>query len=135
MHRSTHAQRRQPVQVRLLWNERTMTIEATRDFDVPLPEGAEFGDDWRPHPKTPYRVISGPHREVALGNASDAPQAIVCFHAVQFADGTIDVEGRVEPPGISVDIEWKNILTSDQARVLAAIVMQAADEIDRWASK
>lgn len=107
---------------------------ALNDLDVPLPSGADYGDDWRGHPRGSYRVVCGLHREVALDVTPDAPQAIVSFHAVQFADGSIDTEGEIEAPGISVDIEWANILTSDQARAYAAAVLQAADDVDRWAA-
>ena len=55
--------------------------------------------------------------------------------AVQWSNGIID-DGRVEAPSISVDIDgWENGPTSAQARELAAVLLECADEVDRWATR
>ena len=52
--------------------------------------------------------------------------------AVQFADGRID-DGRVhEPPRVYLG---DDALTSAQARELAALLVESADEVDRWAEQ
>ena len=49
---------------------------------------------------------------------------------IQFADGSIDDGGVFEAPGVSVDISGRS-LSSSAPRELAALLMKAADEIDR----
>lgn len=82
--------------------------------------------DWQPHSLQPYRVIFGRDREVT------AHAAVVGTNAVQFADGRID-DGRIEPPNVIADV-GSETLSSVQARELAALLIAAADEIDRWAT-
>jgi hypothetical protein len=56
-------------------------------------------------------------------------------HLTQFADGTIDVEGRIEKPGVSVSIDCDRGVSSDVARLLAATLIEAADEVDGWSAR
>jgi hypothetical protein len=99
-----------------------MTTTATPD--VPLPAGAE-ADVW----DDGGRTIRGPLRGV------DGYDLIVWTAAEQFADGSIDVDGEVEAPNVLVENHAARGMTSDQARELAAVLIEAADEIDGWAAK
>ena len=71
----------------------------------------------------PYRVIFGANRGVT------DHRACVSAGAVQFADGRID-DGQIATPSISVS--HADFLASDQARELAALLLEAADEMDGW---
>ncbi len=52
--------------------------------------------------------------------------------AVQFPDGRIDDGSVREPPHVYLGDDG---LTSAQARQLAALLISAADEVDRWAQR
>jgi hypothetical protein len=55
----------------------------------------------------------------------------VWWDASQFADDTLDIEG--DPPTVRVDgLIWERGLSSTQARELAAVLTEGADEIARW---
>jgi len=49
---------------------------------------------------------------------------------VQYADGSL-----LEPAQVHVELGHDDAMTSDQARALAAELIAAADEIDRWAEQ
>ena len=93
---------------------------------VPLPAGAVFADDWQPEDPQPYRVIMGADRGI------DGRDLRVRTSAIQFADGRID-GGRIERPGVHVDDIGDHTLTAGQARELAAVLLAAADEVERMA--
>jgi hypothetical protein len=52
--------------------------------------------------------------------------------AIQFSDGHIDDGSVHEPPHVYLR---DDALTAMQARELAATLIEAADEVDRWASR
>lgn len=62
----------------------------------------------------------------------DGHDLAVWTTAGQTADGSIDVDQ--EPPTIRIDILWECGLTSVQARELAAVLIEGADELDLWAA-
>jgi hypothetical protein len=98
----------------------------TTTSSVPLPAGAECRDEWQDSLPLAYRIINSPNRGVEGHNVT------VWSTAVQWSNGIID-DGRVEAPSTSVDIDgWENGLTSAQARELAAVLLECADEIDGW---
>jgi hypothetical protein len=69
------------------------------------------------------------------------PRVDVYTHAIQLADGRIDDGTAEEPPGISLDIigdggrlaESGVTVSGAGARVLAAALLECADELERWA--
>lgn len=76
-----------------------------------------------------YRVIEAPHRKITDHRLTVAPSA------VQWADGTVD-DGRIESPHIYVyGLDEGSPLNSDQARELAAALLESAAEIDGWAQR
>lgn len=92
------------------------------------PSGVHKVDNWQDDDPQPYRVFFGADRKVTDHKLTVSPSA------VQWADGTVD-EGRIEEPRIYVlDLDW-NPLNSDQARELAAALLEAAAEVDGWAAK
>jgi len=96
-----------------------------------LPAGAESRDDWQPRTPMPYRVIGSPNR--ALPGKPDE-EILVWNNAVQWADGSIDDDGLIEAPNVSVHgVYWKRGLSSAEARELAAVLIECADKIDGWA--
>ena len=92
---------------------------------VPLPAGIVAAKGWQDSGlrELPYRVIFGAHRDVTDHKAR------VYTSAIQFADGRID-DGLIEAPSLAVSDA--DSLTSDQARELAALLLEAADELDGW---
>ena len=91
--------------------------------DVPLPAGAVFGDLWEGD--YPERVIWGPNRGITDSGV------IIWTSAMQRTDGRIYAES--EPP--RVHIEGDVDLSSDQARELSAVLLEAAAELDGWAGR
>jgi hypothetical protein len=89
--------------------------------DVPLPAGALFGDIWEGD--DPARVIMGQSHGIT------GTDVLVWTSAIQWADGRIAPE-QPEPP--RVHVEGAVDLNSDQARELAAILLEAAAEVDGW---
>jgi hypothetical protein len=99
-----------------------MTTITTPFPDVPLPAGAVFGDVWEG--TDPERVIQWPHRGVTDSDA------IIRMTAIQRADGRIASEP--EPPLVYIQHNTDSGLNSDQARELAAALLEAAAEMDAW---
>jgi hypothetical protein len=97
-----------------------MPTTTTPQPNVPLPAGAVFGDVWEG--TDPERVIQWPHRGVTDSDA------IIRMTAIQRADGSISP--APEPP--MVHISGADELNSDQARELAAALLEAAAEMDAW---
>jgi hypothetical protein len=91
--------------------------------EVPPPAGTS-ADAWEDN-DPPYRFIRGADRAIA------GTTVRVLTGAFQFADGSIDVDGQVDVPNVAIDGDVDH-LSADQARQLAAAVLAAADEIDKW---
>jgi hypothetical protein len=91
---------------------------------VDLPARMAIFDIWQEGDPQPYRVILGKYRTIP-GHAARVSTA-----AIQFADGSID-DGRLEPPNITLYDVQDERLSSDDARELAAVLLEAADELDR----
>jgi hypothetical protein len=96
--------------------------------DVPLPPGAENGDNWERGDDGPERVIMGPSRGI-----TDAGNARIWTSAIQLANGRIAVEEASEPPLVHLEGDFD--LNSDQARELAAVLLEAAAELDSWVGR
>lgn len=96
--------------------------------DVPIPVGV-CADDWQDDVPQPYRVLFGELRGI---DGLDIDRVSVQATAVQFSDGRIDDGSVHEPPHVYLS---DDVLTSVQARQLAAALIDAADEVDRWAGK
>jgi hypothetical protein len=69
-------------------------------------------------------------RIIHVPNYGEGFDVTVWASAMQWADGSID-DGRIEAPCISVDVAWEAGLSSEQARELAAVLIEAAGQIDR----
>lgn len=101
--------------------------------DVPLPAGAQYATDWEAGKPQAFRVLYGPARTVG-----DDDNACVSTDAVQFADGSIDRDGWVWSPGMVIaheDTDTGIRLNSTEARALAAVLLEAADQLDGWVQK
>jgi hypothetical protein len=92
--------------------------------DVPLPTGATVADSWESDPG--HRVIMGATRGVTDYDV------VVWTSAVQYTDGALDDGGDSEPPSVHVNFGDSRGMNSDQARELAAALLEAAAEIDGW---
>ncbi len=102
------------------------TTAATAIPDVPLPAGAEHGDTWEgPGPR---RVIMGPDRRITDSDV------YIWTSAIQQADGQIAPENP-EPPQVHIEETGDVGLNSDQARELAAVLLEAAAVLDGWAAR
>jgi hypothetical protein len=103
--------------------------------DVPLPSGARAFHDWEPGHKLAdgewraFRLIYG--RESRLGSHTETH-----VRAFQFSDGTIylGIGDPSDGPVVIVEGGSDNGFTSAQARQLAAQIIEAAHELDRWTS-
>ena len=98
--------------------------------NVPLPARALDADTWQPGDSQPYRVVFGAYRDI-----TDDHDAVVSTSAVQWADGSID-DGRIEAPSLVIlGTGAETTFSSDQARKLAAVLIEAAAELDGWAAR
>jgi hypothetical protein len=97
-----------------------MTTTQTDQFpNVTPPPGASFVDEWQSGPP-PHRVV--------LGAAYIVGDIEVQTSVVQFADGTIDRVGLVEPPKVHMRANREGGLTVKQALELASVLFEAAVE-------
>lgn len=95
---------------------------------VPVPAGAARVDDWEDVSGEPYRVFDGP--EYSIGG-----KITVWAHGIQLADGTIDRGVIGGGPAIAVSgLSWEDGISAETARRLADVLMQAAEQIDRWSA-
>lgn len=92
--------------------------------NVPLPAGALSADIW----EYGERVVLGPPHSVPMRS-----DVVVRASAIQRADGT--VAPRPEPPAVRVDLDSDVEFTAEQARQLAAALLDAADQADEWAGR
>ena len=95
--------------------------------DVPIPAGAAKTDEWQDDSPLPYRLLFGELRGVDglhLDRVSVQPTA------VQFSDGRVDDGSVHEPPHVYLGDDG---LSNSQARELASLLVEAADQADRWA--
>jgi hypothetical protein len=98
--------------------------------DVPMPAGFDAGDKWEPgrilseDETRAWRLISS-KREITDHDAH------ISLRGVQYSDGGLDDDVELTVDGAS----WDNPLNSDQARELAAALLEAAAELDRLAAK
>jgi hypothetical protein len=105
-----------------------MTTTATAIPDVPLPAGARQVGGWDPgrimdaDETRDWRLIFGADRKITDGTA------YVHLRATQYADGSL------EDLGVTV-YTADDDLSSDQARELAAVLLEAAAELDGWARR
>lgn len=87
------------------------------------PPAGTTADTWQPEN---YRIVYGPRR--SLPSREDFT---VTTTAVQHGDGRIDDGSPLEPPHVYLDHPDRG-LTAGQARALAALLLDAAAEIDGW---
>ena len=101
---------------------------ATAPHDVPVPAGFR-ADEWQGDIPFPYRVLLGEVRGI---DGVDTDLVCVQPTAIQFSDGRVDVGSVHEPPSVYLR---DDALSTAQARDLAAVLIEVADELDRWAAK
>lgn len=87
-----------------------------------IPAGAS-ADDWQPER---YRIVSGPRH--CLPGREDFT---VTATAAQLRDGSIDDGEFIEPPQVYLDAPERG-LTAAQARSLAGLLLDAAEQLDGW---
>lgn len=89
---------------------------------VPLPAGAAKAAAWETDDPIPSRCVYGIPRGVT------DTKIVVEASASQWADGSVEQ--------LCIDLTGANrVLNSDQARELAAALLEAAAEIDGWAGR
>ncbi|MDT5333406.1 MAG: hypothetical protein QOF31_4703 [Mycobacterium sp.] len=96
--------------------------------DVPIPAGAR-PDTWQDDSPQSYRALLGTVRGI---DGLDIDLVCVQPTALQFSDWRIDDGSVHEPPHVYLR---DDALTSAQARALAATLIEAANEVDRWTAK
>jgi hypothetical protein len=96
--------------------------------DVPVPPGAR-PDAWQDDSPFAYRVLLGEVRGI---DGVDTDHVCVQPTAIQFADGRVDGGSVHEPPHVYLR---DDALSAAQARELAALLIEAADEVDGWLAR
>jgi hypothetical protein len=104
------------------------TIRTENPFlNHPTPAGAIRVDDWTDlGTEWAHRYFEGPRRGTSRHRDSGDVQVFVAGH--QHRDGSVSREIVVGLP------RNDDAVTGAQARELAAMLIEAADEIDRWAA-
>lgn len=92
-------------------------MTATNFPNLPVPAGAT-ADDW-----TDFGGLPGPAARSLKWSRHDIPKAGVSVDGWQYEDG------RVEPQ-VSVYIKTDDGFTAEEARALAAALIEAADALD-----
>ena len=90
--------------------------------EVQPPAGATFADQWGGNPL--HRVILCELRQ----DTDRTPGVTVTV--IQWADGSIDTEGVVEPPLVALSGDAG--MPVEQARALALCILHAIFRIDEW---
>jgi hypothetical protein len=98
-----------------------MSTATTPGHDVPVPAGVDLVCHW----EEAQRTIFGHDRTVTDSDLRVYPKA------TQVSSGAID-DGNVE---VARGERCGFVLNSDQARELAAALLESADQIDRWAAE
>ncbi|MDC8980674.1 hypothetical protein PR370_01075 [Mycobacterium marinum] len=91
---------------------------------IPLPPGATWADQW----DDVGRVVTGPHRHVTDSDVR------IWTSALQRTDGAINNQRDYWPPQVHVEGNVIDV-NSDQARELAAALLEAAALIDGWVAR
>lgn len=88
-------------------------------FDAPAPAFAEAVEHWEDDGRGNWsRRVDGPHRTI------DGADASVYVQGIQTPDGAVDWS-------LWVTVSDRENMTAEQARTLAATLVEAADELDR----
>lgn len=105
----------------------TQTTAPTNPFPDVAPPAGTRADIWEGTP--PERIVFGADRGIPDYEVN------VWTSANQFADGTLDDGSRTEPPTVHLEVGASTGMNSDQARILAAVLIGAAEEIDGWVAR
>jgi hypothetical protein len=106
-----------------------MTTTTNPYPNIPLPAGADFAETWvRVGAEDAHRSVFGDSRAVTDSDV------IVWTSVIQLWKGRLDTDGEIRPPAVCFDGHLGN-LNTDQARELAAALLEAVAEVDRWAGR
>jgi hypothetical protein len=109
-----------------------MTTTTTNPFpDVPLPAGAVVDDDAWALWDNECRMFRGPDRVVLNGAAEIVAE--VRTTGMQLPDGSVD--NGEDAPTIDIYMSIPGDLGSAEVRKLAAMLLEAADQIDGWVTR
>jgi hypothetical protein len=75
----------------------------------------------------PFRLFEASRRVVVVGTLRYDSEVEVATEGTQHADGAVEREIKVH------QLHGDDVLTAQQARELAVALVEAADELDRWA--
>lgn len=107
----------------------SMTTTTAPRPEIPLPAGAVSGDrDWSDWGGYAVRLIRGSNRIICDVNGKRV--AMIRTVGVQRSDGSVD-DGDENYPTVDICL-LRGEFGRDQARELAAVLLQAADEMDGW---
>ncbi|MEW5813682.1 MAG: hypothetical protein AB1925_30025 [Actinomycetota bacterium] len=120
--------------------ENSATVPAVQPSPTtppPLPPGAAWDGEWAPDPPNqPYRIIHGRTRSVGrrIQHWGDYVTGTVEVEtsACQNFDGTLAAD---DPPQIHVNSYSDTGITPDEARGVAALLLEAAAEIESWSAR
>jgi hypothetical protein len=94
--------------------------------DIPLPPGAQSGDDWETW-GCEFRVISTPDYRIV------GTDIVVYAAAIQRTDGTVDDgSGDEEAPKIWISGGADHGITAEQADVLSVLLDELGNTITQW---
>ncbi|KUI27747.1 hypothetical protein AU194_21875 [Mycobacterium sp. GA-2829] len=101
------------------------TIMPRHPDPAQLPPNTVCEDGWQDDEGRPYRIFSGRDRRVS------GVEGVIGTSAVQYSDGTIEAS-QDDGPHIWLGIAVNEAINSSQARQLAALLLETADEVDQW---
>src|ERR1700722_683299 len=112
--------------------EPSMTTNATTSPypDVPLPAGAKADPDGWEFWDNEFRTFHGQDRIIGTGVPPRRVAEVRTDGVQLLPDGRVDT--KKSPPGINVYV-YEDDLNSIEARGLARVLLDAADEVDGWA--
>jgi hypothetical protein len=103
------------------------TAAQINPYPAVAPPAGATADIWEGTP--PERIVYGASRGIPDYEVN------VWTSANQFADGTLDDGSRTEPPSVHLTVWACTGMNSDQAKILAAVLLEAAAEVDGWAAR
>ena len=111
-------------------NSATLLKIALDSVAVPVSASAS---EWFDLDDRPWRFVRGQERIVTEGadNQWSTGEVSVQAEGAQYENGALD-DDDTDPPGVLVNIHTDDRLTPDQARRLAAELVNAANEVEGW---
>ena len=102
--------------------------------NLPLPVGAVRAGDWADldQPHDAFRIVYG--RERSVGGPIEQGRGFVTSLAEVEASVCQRPDGQLDPPEVKIFVHSDDGLSAEQARAIAVHLIDAAREVDQWAT-